>query len=350
MFALGQTTLGIEGSLPSLRLSCVVVFAFLLLLDSVSAQSPKEPPKPIGEMVELGGHRIHIRCTGKGTPTVVIENGFEEYSFDWILVQSEVEKFTRVCTYDRAGYAWSEPGPKPRTFAQINLELHEVLAQLGERAPYVLVGHSFGGPVIRNYALLYPKEISGMVLAESVAEDQRVTIGKKAVRLRDSAEGKRIPAPHEQMLPSDKPTYSPEAEAAAPASIEPPFDRLPPVIQKLHLWADSQPALEDTENSERAWSPEYFGLWHAKPQAGALGSIPLIVLTRAEGGYSNDLDIPAAKLEAEREYVQAGLAVLSTNGSQRVVQGGHNLQVEVPAVVVRAIQDVVDAARRRAVH
>lgn len=333
-----------------LRISSLAVLGAFLLAGSFAGQRPEKAPEPIGEMVELGGHHIHVHCSGKGAPTVVIENGFEEYSFDWVLVQNEVEKLTRVCTYDRAGYAWSEPGPKPRTFAQINLELHEALTKLGERGPFVLVGHSFGGPVIRNYFLLYPKEVSGMVLAESVSEEQRVTISKKAVRLRDGAKGKQIPKPHEEMLPSDRSAVSIEPAASTMSTVDPPFDRLPLEIQKLHLWADSQPALNDAENSEREWSPEYFAQWHAKSQAGTLGSIPLIVLTRAKGGYGNDLDIPAEQLEAERLKTQAALALLSTKGIQRIVQGGHNLQVEAPADVVRAIRDVVDVARRHAAY
>src|SRR5689334_5843271 len=81
-------------------------------------------PKAPGKLVDVGGHRLHVNCSGKGSPTVVVENGLGDSSFDWVLVQSQVARFTRICTVDRAGYAWSDPGPKPRTFAQINLEVH----------------------------------------------------------------------------------------------------------------------------------------------------------------------------------------------------------------------------------
>src|SRR5271157_5808870 len=80
-------------------------------------------PKPDGKLADLGGHRLHVNCTGKGSPTVVVENGLGDFSFDWNLVQSRVSRFARICTYDRAGYAWSDHGPKPRTFSQLNLEL-----------------------------------------------------------------------------------------------------------------------------------------------------------------------------------------------------------------------------------
>ena len=122
------------------------------------AAGQSSTPKPPGKLVDLGGHKLHVYCSGHGSPTVVVENGLGDFSFDWTLVQNQVSRFSRICTYDRAGYAWSDPGPKPRTFAQINLELHDALEKLGERGPYVLVGHSYGGPVMRNFAAQYPKD------------------------------------------------------------------------------------------------------------------------------------------------------------------------------------------------
>jgi pimeloyl-ACP methyl ester carboxylesterase len=108
---------------------------------------------------------------------VVVQTGLGDFFIDWTLVQTRVSRFTRICTYDRAGYAWSDPGPKPRTFEQLNLELHDALAKLGEHGPFVLVGHSFGGPVIRNFAAVYPSDVAGMVLVDSAHEGLRVGIG-----------------------------------------------------------------------------------------------------------------------------------------------------------------------------
>jgi pimeloyl-ACP methyl ester carboxylesterase len=306
-----------------------------------------EAPKPVGKMVDLGGHRLHVHCTGKGQPTVVVEAGLGDFSFDWTLVQSRVEKFTRVCTYDRAGYAWSDPGPKPRTYAQINLELRDALKKLGERGSFVLVGHSFGGPVVRNFAATYPGDVAGMVLVDAVAEDQRVVIQRKAVRLRDVARGETIPLPRERMLASDQPDLPPQSGPAPGGPIEPPMDRLPLGVQKLQLWAQSLPTLEDAENSQRTWSPEYLSRLHKSPQEGSLGAVPLVVLTRAEGGYGDDLDIPAAQLESERKSLQAQLARLSKNGKQIVVRSGHNMQIEAPDAVAEAIRLVVNSVRHR---
>jgi pimeloyl-ACP methyl ester carboxylesterase len=269
-----------------------------------------------------------------------------DFSFGWILVQSRVEKFARICTYDRAGYAWSDPGPKPRTFAQINLEIHDALAKLGESGPFILVGHSFGGPVVRNFALTYPADVVGMVLVDTTEADHRFEMGKKTARIRDFAKGTPIPAAHENMVASDKPNLPPWPKTAPHTKVEPPFDKLPLKNQQLQLWAESSPALGDAEDSQKLWSAEYLAKWYATPQDGSLGTIPLVVLTRAEGGYGNDLDIPAAQLESDRRRLQADLAKLSKKGRQVIVASGHNMQLEAPEAVSDAIRSVVEECRQ----
>ena len=306
-------------------------------------------PQPQGKLVDLGGHRLHMNCSGKGAPTVVVENGLGDYSFDWALVQSRVSRFTRICTYDRAGYAWSDPGPKPRTFAQINLELRDALAKLGESGPFVLVGHSYGGPVARNFALTYPKEVVGMVFVDAAHEGLRVSIGgKKTLRLGEDAKGAAIPAAHETLSASDKPTLRAEDLPPELKNPDPMFKVLPPEAQAMQLWAQQQPGVYDAQGSETGWSGEYFAKWLASPQAGTLGNIPVIVLSRAEGGYAEGAyDIPTAQMEKERKDGQANLALLSSNSRQVIVHSGHNMDLEAPDDVAAAIRDVVNAVRHR---
>ena len=332
------------GKLNSLVSKLALLECLFLVLTAGSSSAASNAPKPIGTLVDLGGHKLHVNCAGKASPTVVVETGLGDFSFDWILVQTKVTGFTRICTYDRAGYAWSDPGPKPRTFAQINLELHDALAKLGDHGPFVLVGHSYGGPVVRSFAAIYQKDVAGIVLVDAAFEGMRVGIGgTKTMRLGEDASGKQIPAPREEMKESDKPA----AAQGQPQenTLDPMYKALPEANQKLQLWAQVLPELEDAENNQREWSGEYFAKWMKTSQAGSLGKIPLIVLTRADGGYGNDADVPAAQMEKERKEGQENLVHLSRNSKQIIVHSGHNMEVEAPDEVIAAIRQMVEAVR-----
>jgi pimeloyl-ACP methyl ester carboxylesterase len=131
-------------------------------------------PAP-GKLVTAGGCQMHLLCSGErrpGQPLVLLECGMGSWSFYWRLVQPEVAKFGRVCAYDRPGFGWSQPGSPPRSASRIAAELHEALQNAGESGPYLLVGHSLGGIFVRQFARLFPQEVSGMLLVDSAHEDQ----------------------------------------------------------------------------------------------------------------------------------------------------------------------------------
>lgn len=154
----------------------------------------REPPP--GKLVDIGGYRLHINCMGKESPTVILEAGLACDSGSWLTVPSEIAKVARVCSYDRAGLGWSDPGPKPRTSQQMVNELHTLLAKAEIQSPYVLVGHSFGGYHIRLYASHYPDEVVGMVLVDANHHDQEKHMSfdpVEAAEANRNAEGVRIP-------------------------------------------------------------------------------------------------------------------------------------------------------------
>lgn len=127
---------------------------------------------PPGQRVDVGGYKLHIYCVGQGSPTVVLESGIGGFSLEWVDVQSTLSKQMRVCTYDRAGYGWSDRSPLPRTAGVMAGELHKLLARSGVPGPYLLAGHSFGGYIIRYYAGDYPEEVSGLVLIDASHPEQ----------------------------------------------------------------------------------------------------------------------------------------------------------------------------------
>src|SRR5512134_1496970 len=151
----------------------VILLVVLILVGAVyessaEASDARAYPPP-GRLVDVGGYRLHINCTGMGSPTVVIEAGWGDSSAAWGWVQPEVARTTRICTYDRAGMGWSEVSPRPRTAREFAKELHTLLANANETGPYVLVGHSMGGFTMLVYAHDYPAEVSGLVLVDPQA-------------------------------------------------------------------------------------------------------------------------------------------------------------------------------------
>jgi pimeloyl-ACP methyl ester carboxylesterase len=123
-------------------------------------------PMP-GASYDVGGHRLHLNCTGTGRPTVVLENGMSETSPLWSAITTEVAKKTRVCAYDRAGQGWSGDAAGPQDGLAVAADLHTLLARAGETGPYVLAGHSTGGTLAMTYAARYPAQVAGLVLLDS---------------------------------------------------------------------------------------------------------------------------------------------------------------------------------------
>jgi len=123
-----------------------------------------------GELIDVGGHRLHVSCTGAGRPPVLLESGIAASSLSWAAVQPAVARFTRACMYDRAGLAWSDVPSCPRTFDRIVDELATVLARVAPGEPCILVGHSFGSFVVRGYAMRHPHAVAGLVLVDPAIE------------------------------------------------------------------------------------------------------------------------------------------------------------------------------------
>ncbi len=139
---------------------------------------------PPGRMVDIGGHRLHIQCDGPAgaSPTVILETGGNAFSAAWGLIQPEVAKLTRVCSYDRAGLGWSDSGPSPRIAETAAQELHRLLQNAERTGPFVLVGHSYGGIVIRKYFDLFPDDVAGLAFVDPSNPKQRSVLSSEERR------------------------------------------------------------------------------------------------------------------------------------------------------------------------
>jgi pimeloyl-ACP methyl ester carboxylesterase len=304
---------------------------------------------PTGRLVDAGGHLLHIHVMGKGNPVVIFENGSADFSFIWDLVQPEIAKSTMTVSYDRAGYAWSEEGPVPRTGRQIAYELHSALQNAGIEGPYILVGQSYGGFLVRSFARLYKDAVAGMVLVDALHENEKILINNEATRIRDMAKGRQEPEIQKMVKKSDNAGLTNEENpVASNTTLEPPLERLPTEDQKMQLWAQTQLSYFKAVSNEMDWSPEDVASMYVnkgKPEY-MLGNIPLIVLSKGKGYYGSLPD--SAELEKQRLELQHDLAHLSTNSKNIVVKNsGHNIHLEDPAIVIDAIKQVIYAYKTK---
>jgi len=328
-----------------IALRFVLVFAPTI----AAAQDLSVDSTPPGRLVDIGGgQRLHVECTGRGAPTVILEAGTGDLAVIWSLVQPEVALFTRVCSYDRGGYGWSDPGRQPRTFAQLSLELRTALLRLDERGPYVLAGQSYGGLVVRGFTRAYAKDVAGIVLVDAVHEDGRVVYGGQPHQIRAGARGRSFPEP-KVALDTELRMRAAAAARRPVEALEAPLDRMPPAAQRRWRWAMQNPLLGLTQGTEQDWSSEELQRMHDErlQNRATLGDLPLIVLSRTRAIYASGMSISADSLEQERRNLQNDLAALSRESEHRTARdAGHNLHLEDPPFVVQAIRDLVTRVRQ----
>ena len=304
---------------------------------AVATEMDQRAYPPPGEMVVIGGHRLHIDCVGQGSPTVILESGLGTMSVDWANVQPEVAKTTRVCAYDRAGTGWSEPGPEPRDPQQIARELHTLLDDARIDGPYVLVGQSFGGLYVRMYAAQYPKEVKGMVLVDASHPDMWTRLPPEVVATLKPPNWQVSAMTFLTRLGVFRLTGGDMAECGLPAQQCKEVQAYFRSTRYRMTWGQEMLA-PDRDAQVRA--------------TGGLGDRPLMVLSAGDHGRDFAAGVSgAARAQFERTWhnLQSELAGLSTNSIHLVVEGaGHStLQTDQrdAQVTSAAITKVVEAVR-----
>lgn len=311
------------------------VWVVLSMMGAAGGLAAQEPDigTPPGRMVDIGGRKLHLHCTGTGSPTVILEAGASSFALDWTLVQEEVARSNRVCSYDRAGFGWSDPS-RSATRSTVSEDLHTLLRIAGEAPPYVMVGASLGGIYVRLYQADHPDQVVGMVLVDPATEGRLYTMLQGEAVLIASLTA-------EQLRRTIRPgTF---AVPRRPPQTGAPFNLLPPDLYTLRINLDtrliatmqgsmSYEARVESAEAERARLARLRAL--SGSQGRPLGNRPLVVLSRG-------MESSQGQLESH-----AGLAVLSTNSRHSVVtDAGHEIHLFQPKAVIRAIADVVESSR-----
>jgi len=311
-------------ALGALVLVVLLAIAGFLYENICEARDRRFNPMP-GRLVNVDGGRMHIDCTGEGSPAVILDSGLGDSFLSWRKVQPQIATFTRVCSYDRAGLGYSDPGPLPRTSDVMAKELHALLQAAGVGPPYVLVGHSMGGFDVRLYASLNRNEVAGMVLVDASHPDQENRFPPEVKSLEGS--------------------WGREAEFLEYT--------MPLGVPRL-LGLCDEDAVERAAECNFHHAREAVAEMKALPQSaalaaatGSLGDLPLAVLSHDPDKPVNDLPPDLAKPTNEAwEKMQEELAHLSTRGTQTIAKNSaHYVQFDRPDMVIEAIHSVVNQAR-----
>jgi pimeloyl-ACP methyl ester carboxylesterase len=269
-------------------------------------------PAP-GRLISVGDHRLHLLCKGSAGPVVVIEQGAGELSKFWWPVQDEIAKFAQVCTYDRAGYGWSEPGPLGGTIEDRTRELHTLLSRAGVQGLFIFVAHSYGGLMVRAYAREYPDQVAGLVLVDT--PDESSIFQNEVLAF-----------------------YSKARAMQAVVGLVARFGVLRLLrhwvpLDRFGLWltrpSEYAALCDDLLSLERVPAS-----MRASKSAGSLGLLPVIVMT-----HGQPFPGPFAVLEKNWSDGQSRLAALSTDSVLMVAKdSNHMIQQDEPELVVDAIR------------
>lgn len=326
--------------LVGLKYICVTLFVLAgsgATYQYVGTQLDEQKYLPIGKMVDIGGYKLHAVDQGVGGPTVVIDSGVGCNCLDWSLVQPEIAKFTRVITYDRAGYAWSDESPLHRTNQNIIEELRMMLRAIGAPGPYILVGHSFGGSNMQLYAMKYPEEVVGIVLIDSVHEDQLQVLNIPPIELFQllmgaSSLGLCRLLSHVPLVRS---------------SMDKHIEKYPLELQEIYHAQSLKTKFASALKGEALFAQdncnrlkEYSGSFDDKPLYVISAGKPLINYERGQAVYTRE-QIDA--INAQWPLLQADLVRKSSQGRHIIAENsGHMIIADQPEIIIEVVRQMID--------
>ena len=287
---------------------------------------------PPGRLIDVEGGPVHLNCTGRGQPTVVLEAGASQPSVAWSQVQFEVTDFTRVCSYDRAGIGWSANADGDADPEGIARRLRAVLTEAEIAPPYVMVGQSIGGPLAMVFGDLYPDDVAGYVFVDSADPDRYEMSPLRAPAVQSMAQELAgavraglagVGLTRWQMRGARKPPHWPDEVFAVAVAFTPQGTR--------------------AGGREQAAAP---AIVQRASEVGSFGSAPVVVLTAESSLRNEGAPMGAEEWAQLRLVMQEAIAARSDNSAHRIVEEvGHNIHLDDPEETARAIRDVVTSAR-----
>jgi len=331
-------------------IGCVVgVLLAGILYQAVGQAIDRRRFPPLGRLVDIGGCRLHLVERGGGGPTVILESGISASCLNWSAIQTSVADFARVYSYDRAPLGWSDPTLAPRTLADLVSELHSLLATAHLPQPFVLVGHSFGGMLVRAYAVKYPAEVAGLVLVDPLSQREWHNItpaqermlrhgvmlarrGTLLVKLGVVRFSTALLTSGARRIPKLVARLSSGRAESVISRLTGEIGKMPPETWPMIRAHWCQP------KSFEGLAMHLDGLPASSAQAIELGDpppVPMVILSA-----SNSTQAQLAERDA--------MTKRSANGRHTVAyNSGHWIHLDQPALVIEAIQDVVRAVARR---
>ncbi len=345
-----------------------IFFLLALLISTVAVSgqqgaSGRSSPADIvyaqrGKLVSVNGFRLNLYCMGSGSPTVVFDSGWGDWAPAWSKVQPQIAKWTRSCSYDRAGTGFSDPGPMPRTSVRIAEELRTALHHVGITGPYILVGSAFGGDNVRTFADLYMGEVAGLVLDDADPDDlEPKAMREEAHRAHagipsDLRDCRNLIAEHKPLPAQPSGPGQPPQTCAQQFFFRglPEAEWSPELNAKLLEIAQTKVAMYDAYSSEmeQTAADETYLQQHRR----SFDSRPIRVLTSGNHGVGHlekkPPDTPKhLKYERETTLAQARWLALSSNSKQIFAHNSSEyIQFDEPETVISAIREIYDQTKQ----
>ncbi|HWZ75165.1 MAG TPA: alpha/beta hydrolase [Candidatus Sulfotelmatobacter sp.] len=309
----------------------VAVVCFGAVYQAIASHFDSNSFPPPGRRIDVGGYRLHLYCQGRGNPIIVVNPGVGVWSLQWSKIQGALAQDTRICTYDRGGYGWSDSGVSTPTASQAADELHVLLEKAVEHGPYVLVGESYGGYVTRLFVEKYRRDVAAVVLVESAHERQWDELPRAKALALQAQQQLRVGIwlsriGFFRLLPMDR------------------GEDLSPAVRRAFV------ATQARTQTFAAFHNEMRGAFASAQQAGethSFGDLPLVVVS---AGRSFDKFFPAGEKETgpmneKWMRLQDELTMLSTNSVRMVSETAtHGIAREQPEFVIAAIRKALQLA------